>query len=133
MTLRRLLCFALVLGFASPSFAQPDVSETNKLFTARVLKETLPARTPAEQQFCDYVIRKRDDGTIPPQFVYGVYRIAMTKEKSRRFMYFKTGLETLCKREGIALNSLPVSTPSPSPSLNTPSLKVKIPSLRLLP
>jgi len=121
--LRRLFCFVLIFGFAVPCFAQKDDPETNKLFTADVLKATLVAKTADERRFCDYVIQKRDDGTIPTRLIYGVHRKALTKDRDRRFAYFKTGLEIVCKREGIVLNPPPVRTSPTTPSLVIPSFK----------
>lgn len=118
MILRRLFCLALVLGFTAPCLAQQRVAETDKQFTAEVLKTMLFAKTDDEKKFCDYIIQKRDDGTIPAALIYGVYQKAMTKERGRRFVYFKTGLELVCKQYGIVLypvvsaKTLP-STPSP--------------------
>ena len=103
VVVRRLLCLVLFLGFAAPCFSQQTASEPDKLFTADVLKKTLFAKTDGEKKFCDYVIQKRDDGTIPTRIIYGIYRNAMTKDRNRRFFHFKTGLEIICKREGIAL------------------------------
>ena len=113
----RLLCCLLLLGFAAPCPAQLKSSETDKMFTADTLKATLFAKTADEKQFCDYVIQKRDDGTIPPRLIYGVYQKAVTKDRSRRFAYFKSGLETLCKREGLLLNPTPVRVSPTMPSL----------------
>jgi len=110
---RWLFCCVLVLGFASPCFAQGDMSGIDHRFTADVLKATLFARTIEERRFCDYVIQRRDNGTIPPRLIYGVYQKAMTKDRNRRFIYFKTALEIVCKREGIVLNPTPIRT-SPS-------------------
>jgi len=116
MILRQLFCFVLLLGFAVPCFAQGNTADIDQQFTADVLKTTLFARTAEERQFCDYVIQKRDDGTIPRRIIYGVYQKAVTKDRSQRFIYFKTGLEILCKREGIVLNPMPVKTaPRTSP------------------
>ena len=100
---RRLFYALLVLGFAVPCFAQQRVSDSDKRLTAEILKVTLYAKTDSERRFCDYVIQKRDDGTIPPRLIYGVYQKAMTKDKTRRFAYFKTGLEIMCEREKIPL------------------------------
>jgi len=122
VSLHRLFRFVLVLGFAAvltstaPCAAQQTVTETDKLFTADFLKMMLFARTPEEKWFCDYVIQKRDDGTIPAWIVYGVYQKAVAKERSRRFIYFRTGVETLCRREGIALYPVPASTAAKSAS-----------------
>ena len=107
MTAHRLFCFVLLLGFSSPCLAQPTLSDLDKLFTADVLKATLYVRTNDEKRFCDYVIQKRDDGTVPTRLIYGAYQKAITKDRGRRFAYFKAGLELLCKREGIALKPMP--------------------------
>ena len=123
MDLRRLSCFVLIFGFAVPCFAQKNDPETNKQFTADVLKATLFAKTADEKRFCDYVIQKRDDGTIPTRFIYGVHRKAIAKDRNRRFAYFKTGLEIVCKQEGIVLYPPPVRTSPTAPSLTLPSLK----------
>ena len=123
MTLRRLFCFVLLFGFAVPCFAQKDDSETHKRFTAEVLKTTLFAKTADEKRFCDYVIQKRDDGTIPSRLIYGVHRKALTKDRTHRFVYFKAGLEVACKQEGIALNPTPVKIVPTKPSLMFPSFK----------
>ena len=123
MILHRLICFTLVFGFAITGFAQKEDPETNKLFTADVLKTTLFARTADEKKFCDYIIQKRDDGTIPTRLIYGVYRKAMTQDRNRRFAYFKSGLEIVCKREGIVLNPTSVKTSASIPSLTLPSFK----------
>ena len=106
----RLFCLIATLGWAIPCFAQQNTSELDKQFTADVLKKTLFAKTLEEQRFCDYVIQKRDDGTIPARLIYGAYRHAITKDRVRRFSYFKTTLEILCRREGIALIPAAVRT-----------------------
>ena len=93
----------------------------DKHFTADVLKTRLFAKTPEDQQFCDLVIKKQNDGTIPHRLIYGVYQKAMTKEPNRRFLYFKTALEIMCKREGVALYATPVKTASNTPSSSLPS------------
>jgi hypothetical protein len=98
---RRLLYALLVLSFAVPCFAQR--ADIDKLLTAEILKVTLYAKTADERRFCEYVIQKRNDGTIPSRLIYGVHQKALTKDKTRRFAYFKIGLEILCAREGIAL------------------------------
>ena len=107
MIVRRLLNFVLLFGFACPCLAQTTTADIDKLFTADVLKTTLFARTIDEKRFCEYVIQKRDDGTIPTRLIYGAYQKAVIKDRGRRFAYFKTGLELLCKREGIILKPMP--------------------------
>ena len=104
---RQLVYALLVLGFAVPCFAQQFVADSDKRLSAAILKATLYAKTDDEKRFCDYVIQKRDDGTIPTRLIYGVYQKALTKDKTRRFAYFKTGLEIMCVREGIVLYPTP--------------------------
>ena len=112
MILRRLLYLTLLLVFAAPCSAQQAAVEIDKIFTAEVLKTTLFARTIEERKFCDYVIQKRDDGTLPTRIIYGVHQKAMEKDRARRFTYFKMALETVCKQEGIVLYPAPVRTQS---------------------
>ena len=116
MTLRGLFCFVFILGFIVPCLAQDNVSDAGKQFTADVLKTRLFARTTEDQRFCDYVVQKRDDGMIPSKIFYVAYQKAMTKESNRRFLYFKTTLEILCEREGIALYPTPVKTSPTKPT-----------------
>jgi len=110
MIARQLFCIALVFGFAVPCLAQGNASDTDQRFTADVLKTTLFARTAEERRFCDYVIQRRDDGTIPSRLIYAVHQKAMTQDRHRRFAYFRAGLEILCEREGIVLNPTQVRT-----------------------
>ena len=107
MTSRRLCCTVLIFSLATSCFAQRATSE---LFTADVLKKELFARTNEERQFCDYVIKKRDDGTIPERIIYAVYRKAITQDQKKRFLFFKNGLEILCRQEGIVLYPTSVKT-----------------------
>ena len=100
--LLQLLLFA-IFWCSTTGFAQQRGTDIDKLLTADVLKTRLFAKTPEEKRFCDYVIQKRDNGTLPPKIIYAVYEKAVTKDKVRRFAYFKLGLEILCKREGIEL------------------------------
>jgi hypothetical protein len=116
MITRQLFFGAFVLGFAVPCLAQGNASDTDQRFTADVLKTTLFARTAEERRFCDYVIQRRDDGTIPARLIYAVYQKAVTKDRHRRFTYFRTGLEIVCKREGIVLNPTQVQTSTATPS-----------------
>ena len=89
---------------------------------------TLFARTAEEQRFCVYVIERRDAGTIPPRLIYAVYRKAMQQDRGRRFAYFRTALEILCRREGIVLNPVAHETTSTGTS---PSILDRIlPALR---
>ena len=114
MILRPLFCTILVLGFAFPCLAQQKSTDTDKHFTANVLKQTLFAKTDDERKFCDCVIQKRDNGTLPVAIIYGVYQKAMTKDQGRRFAYFKAGLELVCQQRGIVLYPTPVKTSSPA-------------------
>ena len=110
-TLYRLFCIIFALGFSALCFAQQEVTDLDKYFTADVLKVTLFPRTIDEAKFCEYVIEKRNDGTIPPQILYGIYQKAMEQDRGRRFPYFKTALEIVCEREGIILYPAPVASP----------------------
>jgi hypothetical protein len=124
--LRQSFCIALVLVFAVPCFAQQQsLSEADKQFTADVLKIMLFARPGDEWKFCEYVIQKRDDGTLPRPILYGVYRKAMEKDRYRRFTYFKLALEIVCQREGIALYPTPTKTTPTSTAV--PSTTVRLP------
>ena len=120
MILRQLPFLLFIFTFAIPCFGQRNDGETEKYFTADVLISTLFARTAEERRFCEYVIQRRDEGTIPHRIIYGVYRKAMTQERHRRFAYFRAGLEIVCQREGIVLNPTATrrtpGTPSPLPS-----------------
>lgn len=110
MISRRLFCFLIVFAGTAVSLAQEDRSRNDKDFTADLLITQLFARTTDDQEFCAYVIQKRDDGTIPTRLIYGVYRKALSKDPPARFTYFKTGLTILCKQEGIVLDIEPTST-----------------------
>ena len=118
--LRQSLFFLFILGFAAPCLAQRSDGETDKLFNADVLISTLFARTAEEKRFCEYVIQRRDEGTIPHRIIYGVYRKAITQERHRRFTYFRAGLEIVCQREGIVLN--------PNSTRRTPGTASALPS-----
>ena len=122
MSLRLLIFFAIVLGFAAPCFAQQGAQPGSNL-TADVLIMTLFARTAEEQRFCIYVIERRDAGTIPPRLIYAVYRKAMQQDRGRRFAYFRTALEILCRREGIVLNPVAHET---TPTGTSPSILERI-------
>ena len=114
--IRRLFYALFVLGFAVPCSAQQSGAHSDSRLTAEILKVTLYAKTDDERRFCDYVIQKRNDGTIPTRLIYGVYQKALTKDKARRFAYFRTGLEIMCAREGIVLYPTPVRTSSATSS-----------------
>ena len=108
-----LVCFVLVLGCAVPCFAQQTATNTSNRLTADVLKTTLFVRTAEEGRFCDYVIQRRDAGTLPPSLLYAVYRKAMAQDRVRRFAYFRNALEIVCRQEGIVLNPT-ASTAAPA-------------------
>jgi hypothetical protein len=104
------LIFVLILLFTagiadSRSFADAPALD------ADILAQRLYAKTGDEKAYCRYIIEQRNNGTLPENIFYGVYRRAAEKEKARRFVYFKTGLEILCKREGIVLPEM--QTPQP--------------------
>ncbi|MDR2438895.1 MAG: hypothetical protein LBE12_05955 [Planctomycetaceae bacterium] len=93
-------CFLVLQGFA-----QTNDAENNINLTADTLVSTLYAKTNAEKEYCENIVRLRDEKILPNRIFYGVYRKSVTLEKKRRFIYFQTGLEILCKREGIVLES----------------------------
>ena len=111
MIVRLLFGVALFLSVSAHCFAQQSTADIDQRFTAELLKTTLFARTAEEKRFCDYVIQRRDAGTLPTRLIYGAYQMAMTKDRARRFAYFKAALELLCRREGIVLN--PNRSPTP--------------------
>jgi hypothetical protein len=71
--------------------------------TVDILISTLYARTDAEKEYCKKIIQLRDAKMIPNRILYGTYRVAVTKERDLRLIYFQTSLEILCKREKINL------------------------------
>jgi hypothetical protein len=101
----RLLIFSglLMLFLAPQGFTQTSDSESDTTLTADVLIATLYAKTDAEKEYCENIIRLRDEKKLPSRIFYGIYRKSINLEKNRRFTYFQTGLEILCKREGIIL------------------------------
>jgi hypothetical protein len=102
LVLSGLTVLALVLqGFAQTN--DTENTENNVNLTADVLILTLYAKTNTEKEYCENIIRLRDEKILPNRIFYGVYRKATTLEPNRRFTYFQTGLEILCKREGIVL------------------------------
>ena len=104
---RQVFCISFLgvflLCFAAPCLSQSMGGDMSRMFTADVLKTTLFAKTAQEKQFCDYVIQKRDDGTLPYVLLYAVHQKSLTKDRGRRFAYFKSSLEIACRREGIRL------------------------------
>lgn len=104
------LCSLLIIGwfgFHSNLHANSDVSES--YLTTDVLQKTLYAKTDAENNYCQFVIDCRSQGTLPNRILYAAYRYAMKKEKDRRFTYFQQSLVTLCKRENIVLENAPTT------------------------
>ncbi|MDR1964463.1 MAG: hypothetical protein LBQ50_11840 [Planctomycetaceae bacterium] len=98
-----ILVVAMLLFFVSQGLTQNLPSDTD--LTADVLIATLYAKTDAEKKYCENIIRLRDEKILPSRIFYGIYRKSISlEEKNRRFTYFQTGLEILCKREGIALD-----------------------------
>jgi hypothetical protein len=118
----RLLIFAGLLMFflALQGFTQTNDSESDTTLTADVLIATLYAKTISEKEYCENIIRLRDEKKLPSRIFYGVYRKSINLEKNRRFSYFQTGLEILCKREGIILEQ-PVSFKPPNVFSATPT------------
>ncbi|MDR2704358.1 MAG: hypothetical protein LBC02_01140 [Planctomycetaceae bacterium] len=104
MSTRLLIFVGLLMFFLAPQgFTQTNDSENDTTLTADVLIATLYAKTDAEKEYCENIIRLRDEKKLPSRIFYGVYRKSINLEKNRRFTYFQTGLEILCKREGIIL------------------------------
>ncbi|MDR0520423.1 MAG: hypothetical protein LBH00_01070 [Planctomycetaceae bacterium] len=103
------LFFAFVwtlFSYADAVFAQTGLVQTGSAaadvwISADILQATLAAKTPEEQNYCNYVIRLRDAGYLPPRIFYGVYKKALSKDRNRRFYYFKYALEAVCKQERI--------------------------------
>jgi hypothetical protein len=104
MLLRQcLILVAIVLFLNIEGIAQTISLENDTALTADVLIATLYAKTDTEKEYCENIIRLRDKKILPNRILYGVYRKSVNREKERRFTYFQTGLEILCKREGIDL------------------------------
>ncbi len=99
--------FAFVLFCADCGFCQTNNFETDQSLTANILSKTLYTKTPEENAYCAHVIAQRNSGNLTNKVLYGAYRFAVQKEKSHRFIYFKTALETLCQREGLILEDMP--------------------------
>lgn len=97
---RYALAFALLLLTAAASAQENGTADT---LAADVLAKNLYAKNSDEQMYCAYVVQLRDNKTLPEKIFYAVYYRAIEKEKARRFTYFRTGLEILCKREGVVL------------------------------
>jgi hypothetical protein len=110
----RLLIFAgLLMFFLAPQgFTQTNDSESDTTLTADVLIATLYAKTISEREYCENIIRLRNEKILPSRIFYGVYRKSINLEKNRRFTYFQTALEILCKREGIILEQSVSSKPN---------------------
>jgi hypothetical protein len=109
MSFRLLILTGLTALFlVLQGLAQTNETENDTILTADVLISTLYAKTNAEKDYCEKIIQLRDKKILPNRIFYSVYRKSVNLEKNRRFTYFQTGLEILCKREGIVLE-LPVS------------------------
>ena len=93
----------VALVFILLSFAFVAVAQETGLSEMEILAKMLYAKNSEENAYCQYIIQQRDNGTLPEKIFYAVYRRAVEKEKSRRFIYFRTSIEILCKREGIVL------------------------------
>lgn len=78
-------------------------STGENMLTADVLKMKLYAKTEAEKEYCDFVIRKRNEKILPDRILFGAYRRAVQEDKGRRFAYFRRALEILCKEAKIDL------------------------------
>ncbi|MDR0335869.1 MAG: hypothetical protein LBI18_02145 [Planctomycetaceae bacterium] len=116
-----------VLLFVLQGFTQTNNAENETTLTADVLISTLYAKTDAEKQYCEKIIRLRDEKILPNRIFYGIYRKSVTLEKTRRFTYFQTGLEILCQREGIVLERSASVTPTHLFGNMTKDLTVAIP------
>ncbi len=74
--------------------------------TADVLSKSLYAKTSEEIEYCEFVIRMRDEKVLPNRILYYAYNKATAQaENSRRFIYFQTVLELACDKQGIVLES----------------------------
>lgn len=110
MIRRRLLGSALITGlivFLFPITLTAQMHDINSegTITAEILRLKLYAKSEAENKYCDDVIKKRDEGVLPNRILVSAYRYAVQKEKTRRFIYFKTALERLCKEQKIELKA----------------------------
>ncbi len=121
MTFRRLafaigslLCIFFLLC-VNTGLAQTSDFEADQSLTAEVLSKTLYAKTSAEKEYCVYVIEQRNSGNLTNKVLYGAYRYAVEKEKARRFIYFKTALENLSRREGLTMKNETPKTQTWSP------------------
>ena len=108
---RHFLTAFLVAGFgclspqigSAQSLNKPTESEISQKLPAKLVCETLYAKTKKEKEFIERVVAMRDSGKLPFRVFYGAYRYAMQKTKTRRFYYFEQALLRLCKEEGISL------------------------------
>ncbi len=106
------------VGGISTGFAQTDavggiatdsgvvgggMTTADNTLTAEVLCNSLYARTDEEREYCEFVIRMRDENVLPNRILYYAYKKAMQQDNSRRFIYFQTVLELVCERQGIVL------------------------------
>ncbi|GHT34806.1 hypothetical protein FACS189427_02820 [Planctomycetales bacterium] len=79
----------------------------NEQLTAEVLQKSLYAKTPEEEAYCAFVVAQRDKKVLPDRVLYSAYRYAVSKDKDRRFSYFKYSLEKLYKNAGVVLKQEP--------------------------
>ncbi|MDR2168972.1 MAG: hypothetical protein LBP59_02410 [Planctomycetaceae bacterium] len=114
-----LVAFGLILCYVTSSFVFAQVvsnaySVKSELrvsanvdsakLTSAILQNTLYTKTAAEVAYCDFVIRRCEDGTIPKRILYYVYYNTINAERNQRFVRFQKKLEYICKREKINLS-----------------------------
>lgn len=97
------LFFLAVLSIPADAQIQYAQNPADQRLTTDVLSKTLYARTPEQEAFLGKCIDLRDSGVLPDRILYTAYRYAMKKQKTRRYDYFKTALEKLCKENRITL------------------------------
>lgn len=102
------LLFALLvptlLGMEKVASAQTSGAQSaDNTLTSEVLKDTLYAKTSEEIEYCQFVIRMRDQGVLPNKILYLAYKKAIEQEKNRRFTYFQNALVIICNKQGITL------------------------------
>jgi hypothetical protein len=90
-----------LLGGAGRSFGADDPT-TGDADLKETLLFGLRPRTPAEEQFIDYVVAKVDAGQLPLTLVISTFRWAQVK-KPYPFPYFERGLKERARQVGIIL------------------------------
>jgi hypothetical protein len=95
---RRIFLISLLTGLSATGFAAAE----NRL-TADVLKSKLAAKTAEENLYCETVVRQRDTGVLPEKVLTSVYTKAVSKERSKRFIYFQNAMDIVCKKLKIRL------------------------------